>query len=265
MTIRDPDDSDAGVPPFPAAVGISHLRVYDTVAPDGQRGGSPHVHLASAEAYIVTAGQGIVETLSVSGGVADFDLKPGRIVWFEPGVIHRLINQGDLEIAVVMQNAGLPEAGDAVLAFPVDWLVDPVRYAGVADLSSDDDAERLSLAMRRRDLAVEGFLRLRSAAHSGDLAPLHRFLAAAVALRQHRVDVWCERWRDGPLAETALTDARLDALADGNTSLLEVARVYGMGAVADHPGFGMCGRLDTYLAEGVVSLPVPRSAEERPA
>lgn len=261
-------DSGSGpmsVPPFPAAVGLSHLRVYDSVAPDGQRGGSPHVHLASAEAYVVTAGQGMVETLSVSGGAADFDLRPGRIVWFEPGVSHRLINQGDLEIAVVMQNAGLPEAGDAVLAFPADWLADPVRYAGVADLSGDDEAERLSRAMRRRDLAVEGFLRLRSAARSGDLAPLHRFLVAAVALRQHRVDVWRACWRDGPRAEIALTGARLDAVASGNTSLLEAARVHGMGAAADHPGFGMCGRLDTYLAEGVASLPVPRSVEERPA
>lgn len=32
------------IPPFPAAVGVTHLLVYDTLAPDGLVGGSPHVH-----------------------------------------------------------------------------------------------------------------------------------------------------------------------------------------------------------------------------
>ena len=42
----------------------------------------------------------------------------GSFVWFTPGTIHRLLNDGgDLEIVVLMQNAGLPEAGDMVITF----------------------------------------------------------------------------------------------------------------------------------------------------
>ena len=51
-------------------------------------------------------------------------LEPGAFVWFTPGTIHRLVNGGDLEILVLMQNAGLPEAGDMVITFPPDVLAD---------------------------------------------------------------------------------------------------------------------------------------------
>ena len=36
---------------------------------------------------------------------------------------------GDPDILLVMQNAGLPEAGDAVLTFPPEVLADPEAYA----------------------------------------------------------------------------------------------------------------------------------------
>ena len=82
-------------------------------------------------------------------------LVTGGVVWFEPGIIHRLVNtSGDLEIFVVMQNAGLPEAGDAVLTFPDDILGDPGAYRQAAGIAGED---RLAEAARRRDLAVEGF------------------------------------------------------------------------------------------------------------
>jgi mannose-6-phosphate isomerase-like protein (cupin superfamily) len=257
VTDHPPTPPGAGIAPFPAAVGLSHLRVYGSVAPDGQRGGSPHLHLASSEAYVVTAGRGHVETLSVTAGAADFELAPGRIVWFEPGVIHRLVNGGGLEITVVMQNAGLPEAGDAVLAFPPDALADSDRYAATAGLGDGDEDSRLARATARRDLAVRGFVPLREAARAGDLGPLRATLAAAVALRRDLVPGWRDRLAAGPAAETALTTARLDAVAAGDGALLAAARVHGMGAPADHPGIGMCGRLDTYLPEGVRTLPVP--------
>ncbi len=255
--MTESEHGSAGVPPFPAAVGLSHLRVYDTPTPDGQLGGSPHMHLASAEAYVVTRGSGRVETLSVARGIADFDLVPGAIVWFEPGLIHRLVNTGDLEITVVMQNAGLPEAGDAVLAFPPDSLDDPARYASAATLPDGTEADRLAQAMRRRDLAVEGFVALREAARAGDLAPLLRFHEAAVRLKRPRVEVWRERWRDAALAEAELTGARLDEVAAGRTALLHAARIHEMLPKDDHAGIGMCGRLDTYLPEGVVTLTPP--------
>ncbi len=243
-----------GVPPFPAAVGLSHLRVYDSPTPDGQLGGSPHMHLASAEAYVVTQGSGRVETLSIERGIADFDLSPGVIVWFEPGLIHRLVTTGDLEITVVMQNAGLPEAGDAVLAFPPEYLDDPARYASVATLPDGTEADRLAQAMRRRDLAVEGFVALREAAHAGEFSPLRHFLEAAVRLKRPRVDDWRARWRGAALVEAQLIGARLDEVAAGRTELLGAARIDELRPAGDHTGIGMCGRLDTYLPEGVVTL-----------
>ena len=43
---------------FPGATALTVLDVYDWIAPDGLRGGSAHVHLASTEAYMVLAGHG---------------------------------------------------------------------------------------------------------------------------------------------------------------------------------------------------------------
>jgi mannose-6-phosphate isomerase-like protein (cupin superfamily) len=252
MTAHEPGST--GIPYFPAAVGLSHLRVYDSVAPDGLVGGSPHVHLASAEAYVVVSGSGRVETLSVQRGAEDFTLAPGHVVWFEPGLIHRLVNLGGLEIMVVMQNAGLPEAGDAVLVLPPENLADPDRYASITSLPDGTEEDRLAHALRRRDLAVKGFLALRDATRAGDLAPLRAFFDAAVALKGSRVDTWRTLWRGGALAEAELTGRRLEEVAAGRTDLLQTARVRAMTPAADHPGIGMCGRLDTYLPEGVMTL-----------
>ena len=60
-------------PPFPGAIAASHLRVYDTAAPDGLAGGTPHLHTACTEAYWVVAGTGAVQTLTdqrLRGGAA---------------------------------------------------------------------------------------------------------------------------------------------------------------------------------------------------
>ena len=52
---------------LPGAVGVTHLRVYDTPAPDGVPGGSPHVHFACTEAYVTVGGRGAVQTLCADG------------------------------------------------------------------------------------------------------------------------------------------------------------------------------------------------------
>ena len=41
---------------FPGATALTMLDVYDWIAPDGLPGGSAHVHLASAEGYVVLTG-----------------------------------------------------------------------------------------------------------------------------------------------------------------------------------------------------------------
>jgi hypothetical protein len=89
----------------------------------------------------------------VQDGYAEHRLFPGQVVWFTPGVVHRLADEGDLEVLVVMSNAGLPEAGDAVLTFPDEVLADPDRCREAAALPAQSqegpDEPRVADAARR--------------------------------------------------------------------------------------------------------------------
>jgi hypothetical protein len=169
-------------------------------------GGSPHIHLACTEAYVVTAGEGTVQTLTVEDGFTETLLEPGVIAWFTPGTVHRMTSGregGGLRVTVLMQNSGLPEAGDAVFTFPPEVLNDPDAYATAAALPAKEgpEAERAQRAAReRRDLAVAGYLRLRASIEDGDTAPLHDFHRAAARLVGPKLAAWQPRWRDGALA-----------------------------------------------------------------
>ena len=124
---------------FPGATGVTLLDVYDWPTADGLRGGSAHIHLASTEGYVVLRGAGRLQTLG-RRGFQETPLRPGDCLWFTPGTVHRLVNDdGQLQILVVMQNAGLPEAGDCVLTFPPEVLADPARYQAAATLSPAPD------------------------------------------------------------------------------------------------------------------------------
>ncbi len=240
------------VPAFPGAVGFTHLRVYDTPAFDGVIGGSPHVHLASVEAYLVTAGAGEVVTLSAEGEQR-FSLRPGEVVWFEPGVIHRLVNMdGNLEILCVMQNAGLPEAGDALLTFPDEVLADPARYQRASAISGTDDGERLRAAMVRRDLAIEGFETLRTRMSSGSTEALTDLFSRAAMLARHLLPSWKQLVKEGPSREVRATSLRLASLSIGDPTMFAGARVARTRPSGDHHGIGMCGRLDGYHPEGTL-------------
>ncbi|MYW69371.1 cupin domain-containing protein [Streptomyces sp. SID8379] len=231
---------------FPGAVGVSRLRVYDWPTVEGlPGGGTPHLHLACSEGYVVTAGRGRVQTLTLSG-YEETALEPGTVAWFTPGTIHRLVNDGALEITVVMQNSGLPEAGDAVLTLPQDLLDDPDTYADAVRIPDDvPEAEQVEIARARRDLATRRFLELRAATEAGDPAPLEAFQQAAAALIRPRLDAWEQRWRDGAQAAASATGAQLHALRGQHTEHLAHARVAATGPTA-RGRFGMCGRLDVY-------------------
>ncbi|WP_165986617.1 cupin [Streptomyces sp. YIM 98790] len=219
---------------FPGAVGISDLRVYDWPTADGVCGGSPHMHLVCAETYVVTGGEGSVQTLTWSG-YAETPLKAGSVVTFTPGTIHRLVNgDGRLRITVVMQNSGLPEAGDAVFTFPAGVLADDDAYASAAAITDADGARR------RRDLAIEGFLQLRAAGEEA-LAGFH---AAAARIVAPRLDTFEERWRAGAVAAADATGAQLAALREGDTGHLRNATVTTVPAAER---LGMCGRLQAFL------------------
>ncbi|MET8246822.1 cupin [Streptomyces sp. NPDC005202] len=162
---------------------------------------------------------------------------------FTPGTIHRLVNDGDLRITVLMQNSGLPEAGDAVFTLPPEYLTDPETYAAATTIPADaPEEERKRIAHARRDLALEGYRALRDAAGAEALAAFYR---AAAALVRPRLAEWRERWRHGAEAAAAATGKQLDRLERGDVSHLdgafvraELPSVYGR--------FGMCGRLDVY-------------------
>jgi mannose-6-phosphate isomerase-like protein (cupin superfamily) len=239
---------------FPGAIGVTHLRVYDTAASDGLVGRSPHMHFACSEAYLVTNGQGSVQTLS-SEGFREIPLTAGSLVWFTPGLIHRLINlDGRLEIFALMENAGLPEHGDAVFTFPLEHLQDEHAYFPVASLDGAGAvvANRREAAERRRDLAVAGFLRLRDELEQG--GSLQDFYGWAVRLMRPKEPAWRGIWEAGPVSTIRRTKVFLDNLGAGSSDYLNRGRVFEIPVDPEREErkLGMCGTLRPYLPEGVV-------------
>jgi mannose-6-phosphate isomerase-like protein (cupin superfamily) len=236
----DATRSTRSAPPLPGGVGLSRLRVYDWEGPDGLRGGSPHVHLACSEAYLVLDGEGAVQTLGPAG-FAETPVERGSLLWFTPGLVHRLINRGELEIVVLMQIATLPEAGDCILSFPEEVLRDPQAYREAAahdpDRSvgaADDDTAR-----RRRDLAVVGFNQLRD----GTFA-LDRFYELAAGIAASLAPAWRGAWEAGPAVASERAEELIAGLEDGGVPPL-AASLFELRPPSTEV-LGLCGRLHTY-------------------
>jgi mannose-6-phosphate isomerase-like protein (cupin superfamily) len=272
--VGSPQAHPSAAAAFPGATAITVLDVYDWVAPDGLPGGSAHVHLASTEGYVVASGAGRLQTLG-ERGYAETALRPGDCLWFTPGTIHRLVNEGDLRLFVVMQNAGLPEHGDAVLTFPPEILADPDTYARAATLPSPEPpvaspepvasgsagsaggdsagGDAVAAAARRRaGLAVEGYLALRERVLESGPGALDDFYAAALRLAGQRADDWRDRWRAGALATAELTGDHLDEIGAGVAGHLDAAGLWRIERPAEERSYGMCGRLTTYPAARAV-------------
>jgi mannose-6-phosphate isomerase-like protein (cupin superfamily) len=237
---------------FPGGIGVTHLRVYDSLAPDGVAGGSPHMHFACSEAYLVIKGRGSVQTLS-SAGFREITLREGSMIWFTPGLIHRLVNADQLEIFAVMENAGLPEHGDSVLTFPFEYLQDEDSYWQFASLKSAGLApvKQQEAAFRRRDLAVRGFQTLRAEWETGSL---DHFYYQAAGLMRSKEPVWRQTWEAGPMNTIQRTGTFLDQLHLGTSGYLKKGAVF---EIPVDPEFemrklGMCGTLRPYLPEGVL-------------
>lgn len=122
----------------------------------------------SIERTIDRRGSGSMQTLCPQG-FAQTTLAPKVVVWFIPGVVRRLVNDGGLEILAIMSLAGLAETGDAVLTFPADILGDPGATGRrprcpsreIPVVAACPDAVMAAAVRARRDLAVEGFAQLR--------------------------------------------------------------------------------------------------------
>jgi hypothetical protein len=195
---------------LPGGIGVSHLRVYEG-------GGTPHLHTKCTEAYLVVGGSGSVQTLTLRGGFEETPLAPGALVTFGPGTVHRLMNpNGDLEIYVLMSDAGLSEAGDMVLTLSPPLLRDHASHLALPDPPT------LDAAMARRELALAGFDLLRGGGVSA-LRAFHdeatRIVAPLLPPRR-------------PPAEPTMADAAV-------TSIDTV------------PRFGCCGMLGKYVVDGV--------------
>lgn len=243
-------------PTFPGGTSVSWLRVYESLADDGHAGGSPHVHLASAECYVVLSGSGSLQTLD-TGGFKDTALSPGRVLWFTPGTIHRAVNSDRLEVLVIMQNAGLPEAGDAVLTFPDEILADPTAYADAATLPAPGSADLAERARRRRDLAVTGFVQLCKAVDAGNSDALLRFYHRAVELRHHLAPGWADLVRSTAAAQVTRTGEQLAAIGNGSITHLLEGRLHHAPTEGPAPTFGMCGTLARYDVSGAGLLNHP--------
>ncbi|GAA1769133.1 cupin domain-containing protein [Streptomonospora arabica] len=246
------------IPGFPGGTAVSHLHVYDWPAPDGLSGGSPHLHTASTEGYVVVRGEGVLETLS-GAGYTRTPLGPGTLLWFTPGTVHRLVNvDGELELLVVMQNAGLPEAGDAVLTYPPDVLADPDAYArataipawtGFADAASAH-AAMASAARQRRDLAVEGYVRLRERVRKQGPGTLDELYGAAVDLVRDKAAGWHHHWERGPRLQAETTRRHIGGLAEGDGAHLRDSAVYTADSPPGPRRTGMCGLLKVWDLDG---------------
>jgi mannose-6-phosphate isomerase-like protein (cupin superfamily) len=235
----------SGPAAFPGGTSVTRLSVYSGECVDGLSGGTPHLHTVSTEAYVVVAGTGELHTLDATG-FQQTPLRAGSTVWFTPGTIHRAVNQGGLQVIVVMSNAGLPEAGDAVMTFPPEIVADPERYAPAAKLPAGAAEIEIEKAVRRRrDLAVRGFGQLAESARHGDFGPLSAFYDSAVALVRPSVAAWREIWSSTVEPEVRHTAELLDALDRGDGGHLRGS------AVLESPqsrtaAWGMCGRLRTH-------------------
>ena len=230
-------------PRMPGATLVTRLKVYDTVTPDGQRGGTPHFHFLCTEMYFVLNGTGAVELID-GQGFSRVDLMPYSALVFTPGTIHRLINpNGDLEILVVMQNSGLPERGDNIVCFSDEWLADKDRYAEAMRVTTVEDA------YVRRDRGVEGFLKLKAAfevdPEKGCVA-LRQIYQRASQLIDSQKDEWGAVIEGGAVTEADASMQKLQLLKENEIDYLFGAQHFLIEA-QNYSTLGFCGHLNRYF------------------
>jgi mannose-6-phosphate isomerase-like protein (cupin superfamily) len=223
--------------------GISRVVVYaQHPSPDGQHGGSPHIHSVTDEAYYVTKGTGWVELHDLERGFRRVRLEPGTYVDFEPGVLQRLVNEDGLELLAIMGNAGLPEAGDARMYFGPEVDASPERYEELWTLPRRKGLEG---ALERRDRAVEAYGKLLQLWESGRdayFAELRRFIETANRAAEAKKEAFGPHIESGPQAKLEKVRARLAHL--GSAEEHPVVRKQPQ---AEMVALGMCGQLYTVL------------------
>ena len=231
---------------LPAGVGLTHIKVYDTPAPDGVISGGAHIHLVCSEIYYPLAGTGQMEILTING-LETIELHPHKAVFFQPGTFHRVLNPNkNLEVLAIMQNGGLPERGDFVMSFPGDTLADPTAYAQALR------ATNMAEGLKRRDLSITGFMALKAAfaesLPAGQEA-LRRFYRAARNLIAPKVDGFEWVLKVGAQAEVKTSLDACDFIKIGRVDYLERSRHAAIDPLKDPARLGMCGELHPYALD----------------
>jgi mannose-6-phosphate isomerase-like protein (cupin superfamily) len=235
---------------MPGATLATRLKVYDTPSLDGQRGGTPHMHLLCSEMYFVLSGRGFVDMIDWQG-FSRQALEVHSALIFSPGTLHRLINpEGDLELFITMQNSGLPERGDNVVSFGSGILSNDALYQHAMQASSFEEAAI------RRDRGVAGFLDIK-AAFDQSLAEgqtaLRRFFELAIERTRPAHAGWQQVIQQGALQEAQTSLDHLTDLAQGQLNYLEQARHFAIQAGQFRtPGF--CGALNRYFDPATLEL-----------
>ncbi len=238
---------------LPGGVGLTHIQVYSEPCPDGLIGGGAHIHMVCSETYYVLAGTGQIELLSING-IETVDLVPTKAVFFRPGIFHRVLNPNkDLQLLAIMQNGGLPERGDFVMAFPHEILTAPAAYQKAVRATTIADA------LKRRDLSINGYNELKAAFGQGKdagQAAIREFYHAARALIAPKVDGFEWVLKVGAQTEAKNSLDACDFIKSGRTDYLEQARHAALFPMNEPARPGMCGELhayaldETFLTEG---------------
>ncbi len=231
---------------LPSGIGLSHLRVYDEPGPDGLITGGAHFHGVCSEIYYVLAGTGHVELLSLNG-YEKVELRPNKVVFFRPGVIHRLVNPNkNLEILLIMQNGGLPERGDFILTFHPEIMADTTRYMAAAK------AANISEALTRRNKANEGFNDLRDTmqadpAHGRE--KLRVFYDHARRILLPKVDGFEWVLKSGSLYEAKSSHDAIDFIRNNHMEYLEKASWAGIYPMNEPLRQGTSGAMHPYAVQ----------------
>lgn len=235
---------------MPGATLATRLKVYDTAGPDGQRGGTPHMHLLCSEMYFVLSGSGFVDMIDWHG-FSRHPLQAHSALVFSPGTLHRLINpEGDLELLITMQNSGLPERGDNVVSFEEEILADDLAYQRAMAASSFEEA------YARRDRGVEGFLALKAAFDQSlehGRQRLERFFEQATSRTKPLRSQWQHVIEQGALSEARQSLNHLQHLNRQQFDYLRGAQHFAIAPSAyTTPGF--CGALNRYFDPATLEL-----------
>lgn len=192
-----------------------------------------------------------MELLSLNG-YQKIELQPNKVVFFRPGVIHRLVNPNkNLEILLIMQNGGLPERGDFILTFLPEIMGDTNAYMAASR------ATNITEALTRRNAANLGFNDLRDtmlANPNKGQQKLREFYDHARRLLLPKVDGFEWVLKSGSLYEAKSSHDAIDFIRNNHMEYLEKATWAGIYPMNEPLRQGTSGTMHPYAVQE--SLPV---------